>query len=800
MAVVLAAVVVALRVAATAVLAPVVAAEVVPVAAPAPEEAVDAAAAATTTTPPQVPTTISGGNTGTQHPGNEILESIMMSHVSAVYKVTAHDSESESNNTQRDAHLLVDTGASCHLLCTNEYFTYFDNTFDPAATFLELADGSRHTNLIHGRGCASIPLYDVNGIQRRVLLDNALYVPSFKRNILSLYEAVKNNDIHFFLNNPGKEYMTTPEGHKFKINTTGKLYMLYSLTCSTVVSHTAAQWHRIMGHCNVPDILQLPGYVNNMRITDKSFSTCDICVQAKMKQTFNRAPDDRSTIPFHTIHIDLHGPLNEINENEYSYTFGAVDEFSGFVAVYLMRAKSDTTQAMKQFIADHTVYGQIRKVWTDNGTEFLSNDFKDIMLDKNIRHEKSCPYSPHQMGHIERCWGTLFAMARCILYDSKVPIHLWPYVVKTTAYIRNRCFSERLQLTPLEAASCRPNLAALHIFGAKVFGYMQFKRKLEPRATASIFVGYDDNSPSYLLYNPHTLKVSKVRCVTFTNDLYYNDAESDNSTPDHDAADAARDPLPGPPLTQQHPPQKPPADHSHTLLPPTLTPQTDTQVPVTYSEERRYPTRERNAITRFGVDNNVVDSDELDNVEYVNSLNVFSTIINIPSKYIEAIMSPDKDRWVRAMSEEVASLRQNNTYDLVKPPPGIKPVGGRWVFNVKNDPSGNRTFKARWVAQNYAQRMGIDYDQTYAPTPHMPSLRMLANISAQLNLIVHQMDVNNAYLNSEIDRPNVYMVQPLGFVDNPKLVCRLNKSLYGLKQSARLWNTTLKAGHTHLHA
>ena len=152
-----------------------------------------------------------------------------------------------------------------------------------------------------------------------------------------------------------------------------------------------------------------------------------------------------------------------------------------------MKNKSDTPQAMKQFIADHTVYGHIRKVRTDNGTEFLSHDFKNIMLDKNIRHEKSCPYSPHQMGHIERCWGTLFAMARCILYDSKVPTHLWPYVVKTTAYIRNRCFSERLQSTPLEAATGRrPNLAALHIFGAKVFGYVQFKRKLEPRATASV--------------------------------------------------------------------------------------------------------------------------------------------------------------------------------------------------------------------------------------------------------------------------------------------------------------------------
>ena len=123
------------------------------------------------------------------------------------------------------------------------------------------------------------------------------------------------------------------------------------------------------------------------------------------------------------------------------------------------------------------------------------------------------------MGHIERQWQTIFNTARAILFDSKVPAKLWPYIVKASAYIRNRCYNNRLQMTPLQAATGRkPNMAALHIFGVKCYAYNQSKKKLDPRATPSVFIGYDSNFPAYLLYNPDTGKVSKVRVVRFTDD------------------------------------------------------------------------------------------------------------------------------------------------------------------------------------------------------------------------------------------------------------------------------------------
>ena len=356
-------------------------------------------------------------------------------------------------------------------------------------------------------------------------------------------------------------------------------------------------------------------------------------------------------------------------------------------------------------------------------------------------------------------------MARAILYDSQVPISLWPYIVKASAYIRNRCFNKRLQQTPLEAATGRrPNLAALHLFGAKCFAYAPVKRKLEPRATPSVFVGYDDNSPAYLLYRPLTGRVDKVRQVSFTNDLYYStpaspDNPSSNSSSSGDGAAAAND-------VPDSPGDDGPAD--------------------THFSQRRYPVRERHAAKRYGCS----DINDIDNVFYIQNLHVANTVISVPNNYLEALMSPEKDHWLRAMAEEVASLLANDTYKLVPPPPGIKPVGGRWIFSIKQDPSGNLIFKARWVAQGFSQKYGIDYEETFAPTAHMPSIRMVLQIAVHMGMLIHQMDVKNAYLNSDIDRP-IFMVQPQGFIEDPNLICKLNKSLYGLKQSARNWNTTL---------
>ena len=197
--------------------------------------------------------------------------------------------------------------------------------------------------------------------------------------------------------------------------------------------------------------------------------------------------------------------------------------------------------------------------------------------------------------------------------------------------------------------------------------------------------------------------------------------------------------------------------------------------------------------------NNDSDNATVDFVnDLVNELSYtdfcFRANVTVPKTYKQAINSEESDRWIKAMDEEIESLKSNNTYSLVPYPADAKVVGGRWVYAMKTEPDGTERYKARYVAQGFKQINGEDYFETFAPTVRMSTVRMLMQISVELGLIVHQLDVKTAYLNAPIDC-EIFMNEPKGYEsrngDGITMVCKLNKALYGLKQSGRMWNIEL---------
>jgi hypothetical protein len=116
------------------------------------------------------------------------------------------------------------------------------------------------------------------------------------------------------------------------------------------------------------------------------------------------------------------------------------------------------------------------------------------------------------------------------------------------------------------------------------------------------------------------------------------------------------------------------------------------------------------------------------------------------------------------------------------------------VFKVKeNERSEIEWFKARLVAKGFAQKFGIDYEETFAPVAKFTSIRVVLALAAKYDLLLHQMDVKTAFLNGDLDEV-IFMKQPEGYVDPTHLashVCKLKKSLYGLKQAPRMWNQTI---------
>ncbi|XP_003373271.1 retrovirus-related Pol polyprotein from transposon TNT 1-94 [Trichinella spiralis] len=173
------------------------------------------------------------------------------------------------------------------------------------------------------------------------------------------------------------------------------------------------------------------------------------------------------------------------------------------------------------------------------------------------------------------------------------------------------------------------------------------------------------------------------------------------------------------------------------------------------------------------------------------SYNIRATKICEPTSWEEVMKLPARERnkWIAAAEEEMTLLKRKGVFELVEPPDGCNVISSKWIFKAKRDASGKiHSYKARLVARGFSQRLGEDYDETFAPVVKHETIRTLLSIAAVKSLHVRHF-VNCACLNAELPE-KLYMEQPPGFEDtNKDMVWQLKRSIYGLKQSTRAWNT-----------
>ncbi|KAA0054700.1 gag/pol protein [Cucumis melo var. makuwa] len=164
-----------------------------------------------------------------------------------------------------------------------------------------------------------------------------------------------------------------------------------------------------------------------------------------------------------------------------------------------------------------------------------------------------------------------------------------------------------------------------------------------------------------------------------------------------------------------------------------------------------------------------------------------------PLSYKQAMNDVDNDQWVKAMDLEMESMYFNSVWELVDLSEEVKPIGCKWIYKRKRDSAGKvQTFKARLVAKGYTQREGVDYEEIFFPVSMLKSIRSILSIATFHDYEIWQMDVKTAFLNGNLEE-SIFMSQSEGYITQgqEQKVCKLNRSIYGLKQACRSWNISL---------
>ncbi|RVX23060.1 Retrovirus-related Pol polyprotein from transposon TNT 1-94 [Vitis vinifera] len=403
-----------------------------------------------------------------------------------------------------------------------------------------------------------------------------------------------------------------------------------------------------------------------------------------------------------------------------------------------------------------------RCIYVGDGEQRLG-PFAKYLEECGIVPQYTMPGSPSMNGVAERRNRTLKDMVRSMISHSTLPEKLWGEALKTAAYILNRVPTKAAAKTPYELWTGRkPSLKHFHIWGcpAEARPYKPHEKKLDSKTVSSYFIGYAERSRGFKFYDP------AIRNIVFE--------EEEGSTIAIDNVQVSL------PIIDQEVNLDP--QPTYNIVQPLIanediTSEEQTQQPQENMPLRRSTRERRNAISD-------------DYIVYLQEREVESGMMeDDPINFQQAMKSSNSQKWIEAMNEEYKSMQDNKVWELVPLPVGTKPIGCKWIFKTKRDSNGNvERYKARLVAKGFTQKEGIDFKETFSPVSTKDSFRIIMALVAHYDLELHQMDVKTAFLNGDIDE-TIYMVQPENFVseDSKNMVCKLTKSIYGLKQASRQW-------------
>ena len=633
----------------------------------------------------------------------------------------------------------------------------------------------------------------------RLILRDVLYVPGNAVNLLSIKMATAAGASFNFHQGgcdivyDGKTLATAKGEHGLYSIECG--YASFNPALLVTPKETAELWHNRLGHL---------GYKNLARMVDKKMvkginvspqelleadkEACEPCLKGKQTRLPFTTSESTTSQPLELVHMDLCGPLEYTSLGRARYVATFVDDYTGLSVVRPLEYKSSVKYCVKDVLTqmENQTGLRVKAVRTDNGSEYLNAVLGDFYKEKGIKHERTVPYTPQQNGKAERLNRTLMEKVRAMLADSGLPKALWAEAIVTASLLRNVSPFKDNAKTPFQMFYGKaPSIARLRTFGCRAYIHTPKEKrgKLDDVSTPGIMVGYAENTKGYriLLDDQETVVISRDVVFDETSrrgkeSTVVSAGSSDNQDdkpPEQDGDDSDSGNDSGDDANGAGGDNGESGGNSdgHDTEP------GDDPAPPS-APIKRYPTRSRNAPSEWWRAQSTASS--------------FLADITEPSTAEQALNGDHANEWRTAMDEEMASLLENETWNLEKLPPGAMAIPVKWVFKVKRDADGNvDRFKARLVAKGFKQREGIDFDEVYAPVGKFSTLRtLIAKVTAE-DMELHQLDVKTAFLNGYLEE-DLWIEQPPGYEEGgPDMACHLKKSLYGLKQAPRAWHARL---------
>nr|GEZ29887.1 retrovirus-related Pol polyprotein from transposon TNT 1-94 [Tanacetum cinerariifolium] len=549
-------------------------------------------------------------------------------------------------------------------------------------------------------------------------------------------------------------------------------------------SSQAWLWHRRLSHLNFDTINLLLkndiviGILKLKFIKDYLCSSCEL--RKAKRKSFRTKTTPSSKRRLQLLYMDLCGPMRVESINGKKYVLVIVDDYSRYTWTYFLRSKDETPKVLIDFLrlVQRGLHAQVRTVQTDKGTKFLNKTLHAYFASEGILHQTSITRTPEQNGVVERRNRRLVEAARTMLSAAKVTLYFWAEAIATTCFTQNRSLViPRHEKTPYHIINDqKPSVKFFYIFGSVCYIVRDGENldKMKEKGDACIFAGYSTQLRAYRVFNKRTRVLSPgpqskenvpqaSGTVTTLNelDLLFSPMFDELLNGSTQVVSKSSD------ITTADAPNQ--CQQQHT------TPSTTTTVAAKTTALYTQTTPEPTFRTR-----RQLESD--------GEMCMFAlTVSRTEPKNIKEVMVDST--WIESMQEELHQFDRLDVWELVDRPLCKNVINMKWLWKNKRDEENIVIRnKSRLVAKVYAQKEGVDFEESFAPVARLEAVRLFIAYATHKSFTVYQMDVKTTFLYGPL-KEEVYVNQPDGFVDpyHPDKVYRLKKALYGLKQASKAW-------------